>query len=113
MMEARAQNLLAALKGITATLPGANGVSFHVHTAWCYVLVWCVSDEAVQVIGADLGLGPVEVRTIPGRWWLRTHAEEAGARVEVVGPHHIGPATPDGSPEQSDPTARRENGSGS
>ena len=91
-MNARAYELVATLRAVLATLPGATGISIHASTVWTLVWITAASDEAVCSLGEALGLSTPEVRAAAGRWWRRATAERGNGtlRVEVTGPHHTG-----------------------
>lgn len=98
-----ALDLLAALHGILGALVGASGISISVMSTWAIVLVTAASDEATRTLGAMLDLREPVVRSVTdedgnARWWLLATADPVGtnARVQVVGPHHPGPA-PEGA----------------
>lgn len=90
-MNARGYGLVRSQRATLDTLPGATGISFHASETWAIVLITAASDEAVVGLGNELGLGTVEVRTGAGRWWRRAMSEQGAVRVEVFGPHHLGP----------------------
>jgi hypothetical protein len=91
-MNARADALTAMLRAMLGTLPGATSVSIHALKAWTLILITTSSDEAVNTLNEELGLGGDEVRIARGRWWRRATSErdEGALRIEVTGPHHIG-----------------------
>jgi hypothetical protein len=90
-VNARGYRLVGKQRATLATLPGATGISLHASGTWTIVLIAASSDEAVVRLGNELGLGTVEVRTVAGRWWCRAMSEQGAVRVEVFGPHHLGP----------------------
>jgi hypothetical protein len=90
-VNARGKSLVRRQRATLDTLPGATGISFHASETWTIVLIAASSDEAVVGLGNELGLGTVEVRTGAGRWWCRAMSEQGAVRVEVFGPHHLGP----------------------
>jgi hypothetical protein len=95
-MNARASALVAALRALLATLPGASAISLHVSELWTLVVITAESDEAVRALGAMLELGAPAIRTTAEHWWLRAAAErDLGAlRVTVLGPRHRNPPPP-------------------
>ena len=90
-MNARGYSLVRRQRATLDTLPGATGISFHATETWTIVLIAASSDEAMVRLGNELGLGTVEVRTGAGRWWRRAMSEQGAVRIEVFGPHHLGP----------------------
>ncbi len=92
-MNARAHDLTVTLRAILATLPGAISIGLHASEAWAIVLITVSSDEAVIVLGEELGLGATEVTIAEGRWWRRATSErdQGALRIVVAGPHHKGP----------------------
>jgi hypothetical protein len=102
-MNARAVQIIGALRALLGTLPGATSVGLHAMETWTLLLITAASDEAVSVLGASLELGPVELRRNDTRWWYCATAEyECGAlRVSVNGPPHTGTPPKDGEPPAS------------
>ena|SRR5215218_3621438 len=102
-MNARAFDLVAALRALLVTLPGANAISLHASKIWTLVVITAESDEAVRALGATLGLGTPAIRKTAEHWWLRAAAErDLGAlRVAVLGPRHRNPPPPDDAARSS------------
>ena len=96
-MNARASELVTALRALLATLPGASALSLHASQRSTFVVITVETDEAVRALGAGLGLEPPERRTTAEYWWRRATAErDRGAlRIDVIGPRHRHPAPPD------------------
>jgi len=96
-MNARAFELVAALRAQLATLPGTSALSVHVSPRWTFVAITVDTDDAVRALGTELGLEPPTVRKTPVVWWRRATAErdQGRLRVDVIGPRHPHPAPPD------------------
>lgn len=99
-MNARAHDLVVALRGILGMLPGATAITVYTFRAWTYILIAVSTDTAVRALGRDLGLEPPEIRAGERRWWLRVMSEPGNGevRLEVAGPHHQGPPPTSGDP---------------
>lgn len=91
-MNERAHNLMVRLRTNLDMLPGASSIGLHAFERWSLGLITASSNEAVIALANELGLGAIEVRINPGRWWYRAASErDRGAvRLEVAGPHHLG-----------------------
>lgn len=91
-MNQRAHHLMVRMRAHLETLPGASSIGLHVFAQSSLGLITAASDDAVLELANALGLGAIEVRVAPGRWWYRAASErDLGAvRVEVAGPHHPG-----------------------
>jgi hypothetical protein len=102
-MNDRAYDLTVTLRAILGTLPGATSISLHAFGGWAIVLITASSDEVVTTLGEELGLGASEVKRANGRWWRRvaSEREQGSLRVEVAGPHHMGPPPRDDAGEAS------------
>ena len=103
-MNARAHELMATLRVILSTLPGATSIVLQTGKAWAIVLIATSSDQAVIALREDLGLGEVEITTAKGQWWLRASGErgQGSLRIVVTGPHHM-----DSPPPQSQGASSR------
>lgn len=99
-MNARAHDLTVTLRAILRTLPGASSISVHASETWAIIMITAASDEAVLVLGEDLGLGASEVRSAEGQWWRRTmsEADQGTLHIVVAGPLHLD-SPPSGSDE--------------
>jgi hypothetical protein len=92
-VNARADNLMDMLRDGLTSLPGATSVTFHAQETWCLCMIIAVSDEAVVLLGKELGLALhaklEEGERGEGRRWRRIAVGERGAlRCEVLGPRH-------------------------
>ena len=98
-MNARASELVTALRALLVALPGASALSLHALERWTFVVITVDTDEAVRALGATLGLDAPELRKTAEHWWRRATAEyDRGAlRLDVIGPRHRNPAPPDDS----------------
>lgn len=96
-MNARALELVAALRAQLATLPGISALSVHVSPRWTFVAITVGTDDAVRTLGATLRLEAPTIRKTPEFWWRRATAErnDGALRVDVIGPRQRHPAPPD------------------
>jgi hypothetical protein len=103
-MNARALELVDALRAILTTLPGANALHVAASEIWALVVITVESDEAVRVLGTTLGLGAPAVRGTARLWWRYATAERdhgtLRVEVKVLGPQHGSPP-PDDTPRSS------------
>lgn len=99
-MNARAFELVAALRALLATLPGASAISLHVSESWTFVAITAQSDEAVRELAVVLGLSAPEIRTTAEHWWRRamTERDRNTLRVAVFGPRHRSPPPSSAAP---------------
>lgn len=102
-MNARASDLVVALRALLVTLPGATAISLHASEIWTLVVITAESDEGMRTLGATLGLSAPEIMKTAEHWWLRAAAErDLGAlRVAVLGPRHRNPPPPDDAARSS------------
>lgn len=91
-MNTRASDLVAELRAILATLPGATSIGLHASETWTLVLITTSSDEVATALSEELGLGATEIARGVGRWWRRATSEgdQGALRIVVTGPHHLG-----------------------
>jgi hypothetical protein len=89
-MNARACDVVAALRGVLGKVPEANEISLHdFQSGWTLVRIVAPTDGAVHRLCADLGLGPPETKSHQGWRWLRAAASvQRILRVTVIGPLH-------------------------
>jgi hypothetical protein len=86
-VNARARSILADGRKLIGRLPGASGISVFVGRAWSIAQVNANDDEAVRVLGTDLGLAmPVERQGNDGTRYLIATSTLGDERFDVIGP---------------------------
>ncbi len=84
----RARALVASLRGILGTLPGATAIGLHTGRLWALVEIYAATEEDALVLAADLEMGTPGYVASMGRRWLRASSTLTdGTTITVVGPH--------------------------
>ncbi len=94
-MKPRALAFLGRARSLLDDHPPAMAYSAHLYIGGLWVPIYAPTDDSVEILATDLGLGPVEERMRGGRKWCRALAEHGGVRIEVIGPDRI--ITPSGA----------------
>jgi len=88
----RARAFVAEVRALLARHPHARAINAH-DGAWLQVYISAEDDAAVDVVAAELGLGPPAYASHEGVSWYRAALSEHDAAITVIGPHREeGPA---------------------
>jgi hypothetical protein len=90
-VNARARALVASLRGILGTNPGATAIDLDTGPGWENLEIRTATEESALLLGAGFELGAPErirARRQDGAWvrWVRMESREGDTRIVVIGP---------------------------
>ncbi len=82
----RALAFVGQARSLLESAPPAFGLDVFLYVGGCSVLLQSPTEEGVETLATEFGLGPVEERRMDGRRWMRARSERYGVSFEVTGP---------------------------